>query len=264
MESQLLFEIKDGVAAITLNRPQQYNALSDQMRRELREAIQIINSNETIRVVTLTGAGKAFCAGGDIHLMKERIEQQITYTERLGTYRRDVADMVRLIRSIRQPLIAKINGAAFGAGCSLAMLCDFRVAADTVKFGLPFGKRGLIPDWGASYFLPRLIGLAKALELSATGRSFDAEEALQIGFVNQVVPKEELDAYVQQFCQEILLNGPISVTESKRLMEASLAMSLDASLEAESLLQARCYCTDDHREGVDCFIEQRSPVFTGQ
>ena len=262
--NQILFHVANHIATITLNRPEALNAISDKMRTELREAIDYINNNHDVRIVVITGAGKAFCAGGDINLMKERIEKQITYHERLETYRVDVAGMVIKIKSIRQPIIAAINGAAYGAGCSIAMLCDIRIAADHVKFGIPFGKRGLIPDWGASYFLPRLIGVSRAIELTATGRSFDAQTGLQIGFVNAVVPSEELMDYVHAYCADILQSSPASIMEGKAAMYCSLTSELDAALEREALVQSACYCSDDHREGVDCFLEKRKANFTGK
>lgn len=263
-KNDLLFEKEGHIATITLNRPDAYNALSDDMRAGLRKAVDMLRTDKDIWVTVLTGAGKAFCSGGDIKLMKKRIEDGVSYRQRLETYRRDVADMVRELRSIRQPLIAQINGAAYGAGCSLAMLCDIRIASDTAKFGLPFGKRGLVPDWGATYFLPRIVGMSKAVGLCATGRSFDARKALEIGFVDEVVPHEELQEYVRLYCDDILQSGPFSVMEGKAAMNRSLESGLDEALELEARVQSECYVSDDHREGVDCFLEKRQPRFAGK
>lgn len=261
---QILLEVRNYVATITLNRPDAYNAISDQMRVELRDAIECINKDKDIRIAVITGAGKAFCAGGDIKLMKERIDQRIPYSERLETYRVDVAGMVKTIKSIRQPLIAAINGAAFGAGCSIALLCDIRIAADRAKFGLPFGKRGLVPDWGATYFLPRLIGVSKAMELTATGRSIDAQTALKMGLVNAIAPADELMECVHAYCADMLQSSPASLMEGKAAMYCSLAAELDAALEREAQVQSACYCSDDHREGVDSFLDKRDANFTGK
>jgi 2-(1,2-epoxy-1,2-dihydrophenyl)acetyl-CoA isomerase len=259
----IIFKVKNHIATITLNRPDVYNAISDTMRDELREVIDFINENiDDVRIVIITGAGKAFCAGGDINLMKERIEADISYRNRLETYRKDVAGMVKHIKSIRQPVIAVINGAAYGAGCSIAMLCDIRIASDKAKFGLPFGKRGLIADWGATYFLPRLVGLSKAIELTATGKSFDAQLAMQIGFVNAVVPIEDLWKYVEDLCEDILQSSPYSVIKGKAAMTAGLNSELDTALEQEAQIQSECYRSDDHREGVDSFLEKRKAIFT--
>lgn len=261
--NSILFEVKNHVATITLNRPDKYNAISNEMRDELRIAVDTINDSEEIRVVVITGAGKAFSAGGDINLMKERIDSDISYRERLETYRRDVAGMVKHIKSIKQPVIAAINGATFGAGCSIAMLCDIRIASDKAKFGLPFGKRGLVPDWGALYFLPRLIGVSRAIEWTATGRTFDAETALEINFINRVVPHNELESCVNEYCEDILQSSPYSVIKSKEVMYEGLELEIDTVLEKEAALQSTCYRSNDHREGVVSFIEKREAEFTG-
>lgn len=262
--NDIIFDVDGHVATITLNRPDAYNALSDLMRNELRDVIDRLHKDQNIRIVIFTGAGKAFCAGGDIKRMKQLVEEGIPYRERLDTYRRDVAGMVKEIKSIRQIVIAKINGAAYGAGCSIAMLCDIRIAAAEAKFGLPFGKRGLVPDWGSLYFLPRLIGTSNAIALSSTGRGFDAAKALGIGLVNEVVPAAELDSFVKSYCEDILQSGPMSLMEGKAAIYAAMESELDTALEREACLQSACYCSDDHREGVDCFLEKRPPVFTGR
>ena len=261
--NELSFRIEGHLARITLNRPDVYNALSDEMRDGLRQSVEILRKNTDIRIVILTGAGKAFCAGGDIKLMKQRIDDETSYRTRLETYRRDVADVVKDLCSIRQPVIALINGHAFGAGATLAMLCDIRISSENAKFGLPFGKRGLIPDWGATYFLPRIVGRSKAIGLMATGRSFDAKKALQIGFVDEVVAHEELEDFVKAYCQDILESSPFSIMAAKAAIYQSLESGLDAALEIESKVQSECYLTDDHREGVECFLEKRPPKFTG-
>ncbi len=263
--TEILFQVEQYVATITLNRPEAYNALSDVMRDDLRRAIEYINHHpEEIRIVVVTGAGKAFCAGGDIKLMKKRIEDGTTYQQRLDTYKKDVADMVLRFRSIRQPMIAALNGATYGAGCSIAMLCDIRVASEKAKFGLPFGRRGLIPDWGATYFLPRVVGTAKAIELASTGASFDAETARQIGLVDRITPADTLIEQVRQLCDEMLLSSPGSLVMSKQAIYDSMAMELEKALEAEGIAQSLCFTSQDHREGVDCFLEKRPPVFTGR
>lgn len=262
--AEIIFDVSNYVATITLNRPEAYNAISDAMRNDLRKAIQYINEHpEDIRLVVITGAGKAFCAGGDIKLMKKRIEDGTTYSQRLQTYKDDVIDMVLRFKSIKQPIIAGLNGATYGAGCSIAMLCDIRIASDKAKFGLPFGKRGLIPDWGATYYLPRIVGAAKAIELASTGASFDAEEAKRIGLVNQVVEKEKLQEYIQFLCQEMLLSSPASLRLSKSSIYGSMDLSLEEALEVEAESQSNCYISDDHREGVNCFLEKRLPIYTG-
>lgn len=263
--ADILFTVRNQTATITLNRPEAYNAISDRMRNDLRAAVEVIQDPaKDIRIVVITGAGKAFCSGGDIKLMKERIDGDTSFRERLETYRTDVAGMVKCIKSIRQPVIAQINGAAFGAGCSIAMLCDIRIASDRVKFGLPFGKRGLIPDWGATFFLPRLVGRSRAIELMATGRSFDAAAALEMGFVNQVVPADMLQETVDWYCSQIMENGPLAVMAAKQAMDAALVSELDTALEQEAQLQSTCYRSQEHREGVESFLEKRPAQFSGR
>lgn len=260
----ILFSVEDHIATVTLNRPEAYNAISDQMRNELREVTALLRGNRDIRVLVVTGAGRAFCAGGDIKLMKRRVEQGVDYRERLESYRRDVADMVRELRGIRQPTVAALNGPTYGAGCSIAMLCDIRIASEQAKLGLPFGKRGLIPDWGATYFLPRLVGASKAVELTAAGESLTAREALRIGLINRVVPDGELLEQTYAFCRALLQSSPLSVMSGKEAIYKSLNCELDTALEREARMQSACFCSDDHREGVDCFLEKRPARFTGR
>jgi 2-(1,2-epoxy-1,2-dihydrophenyl)acetyl-CoA isomerase len=144
------------------------------------------------------------------------------------------------------------------------MLCDIRIASAAAKFGMPFGKRGLVPDWGSLYFLPRLVGVSQAIAFTATGRSFTAQKALEAGFVNEVVPVEELEEFTKAYCDDILQSGPMSVMDSKAAFYANMEAELDTALEREAQLQSACYCSDDHREGVDCFLEKRPPAFTGR
>lgn len=257
----LLYEVEGGVATITLNRPENYNSISDEMRDGLREAIARIKASDEVGVVVITGAGKAFCAGGDVKKMVSNLDLDLTYEDRLATYRKDVADMVTLIKSIEQPVIAKINGHAFGAGCSIAMLCDYRIAAESAKFGLPFGKRGLVPDWGASYFLPRLIGLAKAIELTTTGKTLTAPQALNYGLVDRIAPDISLNLEVATLCRQMMESGPVANRESKKLMQESMERSLAEALEQEAVIQSERYCSDEHKEGVRSFVEKRSPNF---
>lgn len=262
--NDLKFRVENKVATLTLNRPDVYNALSDDMRMGMKYAVDYINDTKNdIRIVVITGAGKAFCSGGDIKLMKQRIEENISYRQRIDTYRQDVANMVLNLKSIKQPVIAKLNGPTYGAGCSIAMIADIRICADHVKFGVPFAKRGLIPDWGSTYLLPRIVGLSKAIELVATGNSFDSTEALRIGFVNQVVPKGSLDDAVTVMCSNILESGPFSLIYAKQAMLDALTSTLETAVEKEAQLQSLCYRSDDHCEGVDSFLEKRPPNFKG-
>lgn len=263
MYQDIIYEETGKIATITLNRPEKMNALSDQMRAEIRQVVARLQRSKEIQIVILTGAGKAFCAGGDITVMKANIDRQLPYEDRLMAYRRDVVEMVKTIKSIPQLLIAKLNGPTFGAGCSIALLCDIRIAASHVKFGLPFGKRGLIPDWGASYYLPRVVGYAKAIELSVSGRTFTAQEAKAIQLIDYDIPTAELDQFTTDYIESVLMSSPFSVRAIKQNMEESLHQSLETALEQEAHWQSECYLSEGHREGVESFIEKRKPEFNG-
>lgn len=258
----LLYEVRHRVAYLTLNRPDHFNSINNELRNGLRSAVHNINSDDDIDVVVITGSGKAFCAGGDVKIMEENLAKGLSFDDRLTTYRADVADMVKLIYSILVPVIAGINGHAFGAGVGIALLCDYRVTSDEAKFGLPFAKRGLIPDWGASYFLPRLVGTGKALELTASGRTFTASEALRLGLVDRVVPAASLGIEIQSICASIQQSGRTANVATKSIMRDSLYRSLDDALEAEAKSQSQRYCSDEHIEGVMSFIEKRPADFT--
>lgn len=259
--TELLFSVDDGIAKISLNRPASYNAISDTMREELREVLSLIADSEEIDVVVLTGMGKAFCAGGDVKKMEENLGKRLSYDERLLTYRKDAADMVKLFQRVEQPIVAAINGHAFGAGCSIAMLCDYRIASDSAKFGLPFGKRGLVPDWGATYSLPRLVGLSNAIELVASGRTITATEAKQLGLVNRVVPSTSLSLEVHNLCKGFQSSGPEATRKAKLLMREALQLGAQEALEVEAQAQSERYCSSEHMEGVLSFLEKRAPKY---
>ncbi len=261
---QIIFEVENNIARIVLNRPEAYNAFSDTMLSELDEAINYIQREKGIRVVVITGAGKAFSSGGDVKAMVERCKSSLTYQERRDIIRTNQGAMVKKIRSIHQPVIAAINGAAVGAGCSLALCCDLRIASDKARLGLLFVKRGLIPDWGANYLLPRLIGPARALELVFTGKLIDAQTAFEMGLVNKVVPHDELESSVRQLCEEIAQNAPLAVQAAKDAIYYGATHDIDSSLEYDAYVQSMCQLTEDHREGVISFVEKRPAVFTGK
>lgn len=260
--NNIILKKNNGIAIINLNRPDKYNVINDGMREELKDAIDDINGSEDVKIIVFTGSGKAFCAGGDIQVMKDNFEKNYSNRNREEIYRNDVAGMVKYFKSIKKLTIAAINGHAFGAGCSIALLCDIRLAADTAKFGLPFGRRGLIPDWGATYFLPRIVGLPKAIELCVMGETFDARKALEIGLVNRVFSSDRFMDSVISYCSEILKSGPLSIKLCKEAMSAAVGMELDTALELEGKKQAVCYCSDEHKEGVMSFFEKRDANFS--
>ncbi|WP_392561102.1 enoyl-CoA hydratase/isomerase family protein [Orbus sturtevantii] len=255
------YEVKRHIGILTLNRPEAYNALSNVMRDELRTVLIQIEQDPDIRVLIITGQGKAFCAGGDVKLMVSRMESGLDFKERREIFRNDVAAMVKRLYAIKIPVIAAINGGAYGAGVSISLLCDMRVAADNAKFGFSFAKRGLIPDWGANYFLPRLIGYAKAMELVACGKVIDSQEALACGLVNQVTSESELMDTVLKIAEGIALASPNAIAESKNALRFGLMQSMDEALEYEATTQSLCQLSSDHKEGVLSFVEKREPTF---
>lgn len=258
---QLLYEVHGHTALLKLNRPESFNAFSDVMRNELRDALGNIAGDKRIRAVIITGEGKAFCGGGDVKLMVSRMEANLSFEERREIFRRDVAAVVRQIHDIKVPLIAAVNGGAYGAGVSLALLCDIRIAASSAKFGFLFGKRGLIPDWGANYFLPRIVGYAKAVELVTTGRIIDSEAALACGLVNRVVDNAALLDSALETAAAIGLSSPSAVRESKAALRLGLTQTLPDALEYEAVTQSLRQLSEDHKEGVLSFVEKREPNF---
>src|SRR5262245_18062837 len=206
----LLYEVKDGVATLTLNRPERLNALGDTLRDDLLDAITRSSVDPSVRVMIVTGAGKGFCAGGDVKAMNEAREgrRERPLLEKIAPSR----DLTLLaMRDAPQPIIAAINGAAAGAGFNLALGCDIRIASSAARFSQAFVKRGLHPDWGGTYFLPRVVGMAKAAELIFTGHHIDAQEALRLGIVIKVAAPEELMSTVYQLARRIAAGPPVAI-----------------------------------------------------
>jgi 2-(1,2-epoxy-1,2-dihydrophenyl)acetyl-CoA isomerase len=261
---EILFDVRDRIATITLDRQESLNAFSDAMREEMKDCIDRIEGDAEVRVVVITGAGKAFCAGGDVKAMLERAKNPVPFQEKRDFYRKRTGDTVRRLRSISQPVIAAINGAAVGAGCSLALACDMRIASEKARLGLVFARRGLSLDYGGAYFLPRLIGTARAMELACTGKLIDAQTALQMGLVNSVVPHGELESRVKALCDEIAQNAPLAVSAIKKAIYCGMTYDLEQALEYEAYIQSMCELTEDHREGALAFVEKRPPVFKGK
>ena len=251
----------DGVATITLNRPDKLNAFIGHMRRDLAEALEHAGSDRNTRVVIITGAGRAFCAGGDIAFMAELMQRRDAeeFSRILGAGRR----VILAIRQMTKPVIAAINGPASGAGCNLALACDLRIAANTATFSQSFAKVGLHPDWGGTYFLPRLVTPNKACELFFLGESIDAAEAARLGIVNQVVAPEELESATMELAQRLRAAPPIALAAAKHAVYISQTAELEEMLRYETEAQLRCFESDDGHEGVHAFLEKREPKFTG-
>ena len=259
----LLLEKKDGVATITLNAPDKMNAITMKMRGSLPVAIDEVAKDDEVRVVIVTGAGHAFCAGGDIKLMKARVEdtmQQSRY-ERL----QPVGYWADAFPRMDKPVIAAINGACIGAGFAMAMSCDIRIASEKARFGSLYILRALIPDCAMTYLLPRAIGTSKALELMFTGKLIDAAEAESLGILSRVVPHNELLKVTHELAASIAQQPPIALELTKRLVYQSMIHDIAHHLDWETYAQHLCWQTEDHKESVLAFLEKRpQPQFKGK
>ncbi len=258
----LLYEVKDRIATLTLNRPERLNALGGTLREDLFAAVTQATADPNVGVLVITGAGRGFCSGGDVKSMSERGQagSSSTTDERLAPVR---DRCILAMRDCPKPVIAAVNGAAAGAGMNLALACDIRIASSAAKFSQAFVKRGLAPDWGGSYFLPRVVGSAKACELIFTGDSIDATEALRLGIVNSVVAPEELMTATYNLARKIAAGPPVAIALSKRAIHHNQEVDLRAALEFETYAQIICKDTEDSKEGVKAFMEKRAPVFKG-
>lgn len=255
----LLLDIKEGVATVTLNRPDVYNAFNDEMSYELQDALKEVNKNKEARVLVITGAGKAFCSGqdlkaaaaGGVRSFKDSLHKRYN-------------PIIRSIRNIPKPVMARLNGVAAGAGCSLALACDLIIASENASLIEVFINVGLVLDSGSAYFLPRIVGSTKAFELATMGTKVSAAEALQLGMVNRVVKPEELDAEVKKFT-DYYANAPTkAIGLMKKMLNKSFHSDLETILEYESYCQGIAGNSKDNKEGVTAFIEKRKPVFRGE
>jgi 2-(1,2-epoxy-1,2-dihydrophenyl)acetyl-CoA isomerase len=254
---QLLQSVIDGVLTLTLNRPEVLNAITPSLLDEVTGALRDAASGRSVRAVIITGSGRGFCSGQDLRAAAS--DQRLD----VGAVLRDhYAPAIRAIRSMDQPVIAAVNGVAAGAGFSLALACDMRVAAESATFVQAFVRIGLIPDLASTYFLPRLIGPARAAELTMLGETVDAARALELGIVNRVVPDSELVPVAAELASR-LAKGPRSIGLTKRALESSHENDLEAQLAVEERLQTEATTTSDFAEGVRAFLDKRLATFTG-
>jgi 2-(1,2-epoxy-1,2-dihydrophenyl)acetyl-CoA isomerase len=261
----LLVEKDENVVTLTLNRPEKLNASNDAMVEELLEFFEHIDKEKDVRVVIVTGAGKAFCAGADL---KERFLPRIE--ERKKSLLKDAtgefSELGALALSrIRKVTIAAVNGIASGVGCTLALGCDIRIASSNARFGFPFLRVGILPEFGSTYYLPRLVGIGKACELIFTGKTIEADEAKEIGLVNHVVPPDSLMEKTREMAGIISRMPPLALAASKRALYQGLrAPDLASQLQYESLALVHLFGTADHEEGVRSLLEKREPTFKGK
>lgn len=251
-------EQRGHIAIVALNRPDVHNAMDDALRGELVDVINWVSSDDTIRAMVLTGRGRSFCAGGDISAMKERLDAPAGRVAINGWQRqRRTHSAVTLLHGLTKPTVAAVNGAAAGLGCDMALCCDFVVAADSAKFAMSYVLRGLIPDGGGLYFLPRRVGLARAKELIFSGRRVEAEEALSIGMIDAVSSDENLLDEAVAIAERMTAGSPVAVALSKSILDQSFELPMDQVFALGRQAQAICYTTDEHHDAVNDFLQKR-------
>jgi len=254
---------ENGVATVMLNRPEVRNALDDRMSREIGIAFESLREDDDVRAVVFCGAGKAFCAGGDISGLKKMHEETSVLDTREGV-RKGTFRALTAITSLEKPVIAMVRGAAVGAGCNLALVSDLVIASEDAVFGEVFARVGLASDWGGTYIVPRLVGMARAKELFLTGKMIDAREAERIGLINRVVSAEELENTVYELAKQLAEGPTRAIGILKTQLNNGWGKDLTSVLEAEASAFGILIHSEDHREGFEAFLEKRPPKFRGR
>ena len=254
----ILFDLKDGIASLTLNRPDVFNAFNEQLSADVNDAFKKVAKDKSVRVLVISGAGKAFCSGQDLKAIAGSSNRSLSDS----LYKR-YNPMIKAIRGLNVPVICKLNGVAAGAGCSLALACDLIVASENASLIEVFVNVGLVLDSGSSYFLPRLVGSARAFELATLGGKVTASQALDWGMVNKVVKAEELDAEVAALAERYAAAPTKAIGLMKKMLNKSITSDLDTMLEYEAYCQEIAGRSSDYKEGVAAFNEKRKPAFTG-
>ncbi len=261
---EILLDKADGIATITLNRPDKLNAYTAQMGTELLDAFAALDRDDEVRLVVITGGGRPFCAGADVNVFAQGVEAR---------KRGETGSLVNFpflekgplaLRDMGKPVIASVNGAAVGLGFSIALACDIKLAADNATLGAIFGRVGLTPEFGSTYFLPRLIGMAKACELAFTSKIVSATEARELGLVNKVVSAADLKAATAEMARTIAQAAPIALRLAKKGLYQGLGADLATQTRFETFALEHCMGTEDHAEGVKAFFEKRQPRFHGK
>lgn len=255
----LKYSVANGVATLALNRPDVYNALNDEITYELQDALKAVAKDEQVRVVVLTGEGKAFCSGQDLKAASG--DQKRSFLQSLH---KRYNPIVSAMRNLPKPIVCRLNGVAAGAGCSLALACDVIVAAEEATLIEVFINIGLVPDSGSSYFLPRTVGMNKAFELCSMGNRVKATEAVSIGLINKAVPATELDSAVKFYTDYFAKAPTKSIGLIKKMLNKSVTSTLEEMLEYEAYCQEIAGTSGDYKEGVTAFLEKRKPDFKGK
>lgn len=255
----LKYQVDNGVATITLNRPEVYNALNDEITFEFQDALKATAKDEKVRVIVITGEGKAFCSGQDLKAASG--DQKRSFLQSLN---KRYNPIISAMRSLPKPIVCRLHGVAAGAGCSLALACDIIVASEDATLIEVFINIGLVPDSGSSYFLPRLVGMAKAFEMCSMGSRVKASEAAAIGLVNKCVPADQLDAAVKSYTDYFATAPTGSIGLIKKMLSKSATSTLEQMLEYEAYCQEIAGSSHDYKEGVSAFLEKRKPDFKGK
>jgi len=254
----IIVEKKEGIGILTLNRPEVFNAISQELIDEMRDALLNINLDDEIKVLIITGAGKGFQAGADIKELSEMSPISIL------RWNEGLVRVIAALEKLRQPVIAAINGLALGGGLELALGCQIRIAVAGAKLGLPEVKLGIIPGTGGTQRLPRIIGKGRAYEMLLTGDPIDAQEGLRIGLINQVVPKGEALKAAEEMAQKIVCNGPLALELCKDAVEIGMDLPLEQAVQYSQKNCITCFSTEDMKEGTTAFIEKRKAEFKGK
>ncbi len=258
MYNSLKYNLTDGVCTITFNRPEFYNAFNEEISYEFQAALKAAAKDDAVRVLVITGEGKAFCSGQDLKSARDE-DDRMFYNSMEKRYN----PIIRAMRNMPKPIITRLNGVAAGAGCSLALAADMIVACKSAKLIQVFINIGLVPDSGSSFFLPNLVGYQKAFELCAMGTKISADEALQLGIVNKVVADDELDEAVKQYTDYFAHAPTKSIGMIKKMLNKAATASLDDMLEYEKYSQQIAGNSADYKEGKQAFLEKRKPIFKG-
>jgi enoyl-CoA hydratase/carnithine racemase len=259
----IIYTEEGGIATMTLNRPDKMNALSAGMRESMYRVVENISQDKKMRVLIITGAGRAFCSGADVVSLAGNANRP-TSQERSGEIGTERLSVHVLMQKCEKPIIAAINGVAAGAGLDLAMACDIRIASDKARFAELYIRRGLFPVEGGIYLLPRIVGVDRACELIWTGDMIDAKEAQSIGLVTKVVPHEELEIATRELAEKLTKAAPLAIQKAKRAIYAGLNMNLETSMKYIQPLMREILQSKDHKEGTQAFLEKREPIFRGE